>query len=137
MMSRLGKRFVALIIWTGIGILVGMQLGGAKGPVPADGTGGTQTVVQGHVQDPQGGTAQGNGWGGTRKHPPAPESVAQEPDARKTAVPEYEPSPSDILLPERSQPPADVLADKTAGLLQQLSDQSIRWVVSMFGSITE
>ncbi|MCV4229716.1 hypothetical protein OHJ21_00935 [Virgibacillus sp. LDC1] len=136
MMSRMGKRLVALIIWTGIGILVGMQLGGAKAPVPGDGTGAVQTVQQDHIQDPQGGAAQGNGWGGTRKNPPVSESTVLEQDARKT-LPEYEPMPSDILLPERSQPPADVLADKTAGLLQQLSDKSIRWVVSMFGSITE
>lgn len=130
-MSRMGKRFVALIIWTGIGILVGMQLGGAKAPVPADGTGAVQTVQQDHAQNPQGG-----GWGGTRKNPPLSESAVLEQDARKI-LPEYEPTPSDILLPERSQPPADVLADKTAGLLQQLSDKSIRWVVSMFGSIAE
>ncbi len=135
-MSRMGKRLVALIIWTGIGILVGMQLGGAKAPVPADGTRAVQTVRQNHAQDPQAGAAQGNGWGGTRKNPPTSESSVLEEDARKS-LPEYEPTPSDILLPERSQPPADVLADKTAGLLQQLSDKSIRWVVSMFGSITE
>lgn len=135
-MSRMGKRFVALIIWTGIGILVGMQLGGSSTPAPAEGNPSVQNVQQGHVQEPQGEITQGNGWGGTRKTPPASESAAQEQELRE-AKPEFEPSPSDILLPERSKPPADVLADKTAGLLQQLSDQSIRWVVSMFGSITD
>ncbi|AWP28924.1 hypothetical protein ACXFAU_07840 [Paenibacillus glucanolyticus] len=136
MMSRMGKRFVALIIWTGIGILVGMQLGGSRAPVPADGVSAVQNVQQGHVQETQGETTRGNGWGGTRRTPPASESTAQEQEVR-ASEPEFEPSPSDILLPERSKPPADVLADKTAGLLQQLSDQSIRWVVSMFGSITD
>ncbi|KOP64244.1 hypothetical protein AMS62_02510 [Bacillus sp. FJAT-18019] len=135
-MSRLGKRFVALIIWTSIGILVGMQLGGSKTPVPEDGAGRIQSVQQGHVQGPQGELNPGNGWGGKRQNPPVIASAAQEQEIRKRWT-EYEPSPRDILLPERSQPPADVLADKTAGLLQQLSDQSIRWVVSMFGSITD
>ncbi|WP_419144500.1 hypothetical protein [Paenibacillus vortex] len=79
---------------------------------------------------------EGMAGGGTRRTPPASESTAQEQEVR-ASEPEFEPSPSDILLPERSKPPADVLADKTAGLLQQLSDQSIRWVVSMFGSITD
>lgn len=135
-MSRLGKRFVALIIWTGIGILVGMQLGGSKTPAPEDGSGRIQSVQQGQVQGPQGEINPGNGWGGKRQNPPVIDSAAQEQEIQKRWT-EYEPSPRDILLPERSQPPADVLADKTAGLLQQLSDQSIRWVVSMFGSITE
>jgi len=136
MMSRLGKRFVALIIWTGIGILVGMQLGGSNVPKLEDGSGRNQSVQQGQVQGPQGELNPGNGWGGNRQNPPVIDSAAQEQEIRKRWT-EYEPSPRDILLPERSQPPADVLADKTAGLLQQLSDQSIRWVVSMFGSITD
>ena len=106
-----------------------------KAPVPADGTGAVQTAKKTMRRIRKAGRSR-NGWGGTRKNPPVSESAVLEEDARKT-LPEYEPTPSDILLPERSQPPADVLADKTAGLLQRLSDKSIRWVVSMFGSITE
>ena len=133
-MSRTGKRFVALLIWTGIGILIGMQLGGEKASPPA---GGVQTVQQ-VQQEPAAGqseagtAAEGIGWGGVRKSPPA-----SGPNEETEIRPEFEPLPRDILLPERSSPPADVLADKTAGLLQELSDQSIRWVVSMFGSIVE
>lgn len=137
MMSRLGKRFVALIIWTGIGILIGMQLGGSEAPMPGDGTRHIQSVQPGQVQGLQGEANPGNGWGGKlQSPPPVVDPAVQEQEIRKRWA-EYEPSPRDILLPERSQPPADVLADKTAGLLQQLSDQSIRWVVSMFGSIAD
>ncbi len=122
---------MALFIWTGIGILVGMQLGGVKAPNLNEGI----TSVQQHVQEPRDESIQGNGWGGARK-PIVEESSYPEKESNLT-LPPLKPSPSDILLPERAKPPADVLADKTAGLLQQLSDQSIRWVVSMFGSITD
>lgn len=127
-MSRMGKRLVALLIWTGIGILIGMQLGGGQFAPSGDGKGEVREERQGAVPP------EGSGWGGIRQQPP--ESVAKaEPEPEPE--PKFEPLPRDILLPDRSSPPADVLADKTAGLLQQLSDQSIRWVVSMFGSIAE
>lgn len=41
-------------------------------------------------------------------------------------------SPEQILVPDGQKPTVDVLADKTAGLLQQVSQKSIRWVVSLF-----
>ncbi|QUL53663.1 hypothetical protein KDC22_25370 [Paenibacillus tritici] len=46
-------------------------------------------------------------------------------------------SPEQILLPEEQKPTVDVLADKTAGLLQQASQKGIRWVVSLFDSSEE
>lgn len=46
-------------------------------------------------------------------------------------------SPEQILIPEEQKPTVDVLADKTAGLLQQASQKSIRWVVSLFDSSEE
>ncbi|MNW69481.1 hypothetical protein D3C74_485020 [compost metagenome] len=43
-------------------------------------------------------------------------------------------TPEQILIPDEQKPTIDVLADKTAGLLQQASQKSIRWVVSLFDS---
>ncbi|CQR57629.1 hypothetical protein [Paenibacillus riograndensis] len=43
-------------------------------------------------------------------------------------------SPEQILIPEEQKPTVDKLADKTAGLLQEASQKSIRWVVSLFDS---
>jgi len=48
-------------------------------------------------------------------------------------VPDYSTmTPAQILVPEGQKPPVDTLADKTAGLLQRVSQKSIRWVVSLF-----
>jgi hypothetical protein len=46
-------------------------------------------------------------------------------------------TPEQILIPEEQNRGVDVLADKTAGLLQQASQKSIRWVVSLFDSVEE
>ncbi|MNI75603.1 hypothetical protein D3C73_1317720 [compost metagenome] len=43
-------------------------------------------------------------------------------------------TPEQILIPQDQEPTIDVLADKTAGLLQQASQKGIRWVVSLFDS---
>ncbi|UNK20024.1 hypothetical protein MNQ98_08410 [Paenibacillus sp. N3/727] len=134
-MSRAGKKLIAIVIWAGIGVLIGMQLGGMEGPMVQKGT-------SRQVQQAQ----QGQGDLPALDH--KAQDAASQASARETAEqvddryteeeqPKFEPTPRDILLPESSKPPADVLADKTAGLLQQLSNQSIRWVVSMFGSITD
>ncbi|SMF88638.1 hypothetical protein SAMN05661091_4355 [Paenibacillus uliginis N3/975] len=135
-MSRAGKKLIAIVIWAGIGVLIGMQLGGMEGPMVQKGP------MSGQVQQAQ----QGQGDLPALDH--KAQDAASKASAGETAEqvddryakeeqPKFEPTPRDILLPESSKPPADVLADKTAGLLQQLSNQSIRWVVSMFGSITD
>ena len=128
-MSRAGKKLIAIVIWSGIGVLVGMQLGGLEGTgIQSAPMSGQQVQQVQQVQQSQG-------------EIPAPQdNQANEtyPEiAEKEESPKFEPVPRDILLPESPKPPADVLADKTAGLLQQLSNQSIRWVVSMFGSFTD
>jgi hypothetical protein len=46
-------------------------------------------------------------------------------------------TPEQILIPEEQKPTVDVIADKTAGLLQQASQKGIRWVVSLFDSTEE
>lgn len=129
-MSRAAKRFVALLIWAGIGVLIGMQLGGGQTPA-------TEVIGRAQEQERVSEDMVAAGWGGNARLPePVEEGDDAEAEVAETK-PKFEPAPRDILLPDRPKPPADVLADKTAGLLQELSDQGIRWVVSMFGSIIE
>ncbi|WP_054956686.1 hypothetical protein [Paenibacillus dakarensis] len=125
-MYKAGKKLAAIIIWAGIGVLIGMQLGGTDDSPVQNGRLFGQMVQSTQQQ------RQSNAYASPepkQESAPAASIVEEEP--------RFEPIPRDILLPQGSKPPADVLADKTAGLLQQLSNQSIRWVVSIFGSITD
>ncbi|GIP20564.1 hypothetical protein [Paenibacillus sp. J22TS3] len=45
-------------------------------------------------------------------------------------------TPGTMLLPEAQQTPIDRFADRTGQLLQQASQSGIKWVVSLFGSLT-
>lgn len=129
-MTRAAKRFVALLIWAGIGVLIGMQLGG--GDAPANDLSGS-VQKQDQIKEDRATT----GWGGNVRLPQSVDNYDEVGANAAEQQPKFEPAPRDILLPDRPKPPADVLADKTAGLLQELSDQGIRWVVTMFGSIIE
>ncbi|KAI7250920.1 hypothetical protein KC345_g11615 [Hortaea werneckii] len=95
---------------------------GGKGyvyvPVALDPATGAYTVVP--VQQPDTGTTAGAG------------NLPQQEVKDYTTV-----SPEQILIPEVQKPTVDVLADKTAGLLQQASQKGIRWVVSLFDSSEE
>ncbi|WP_435924793.1 hypothetical protein [Paenibacillus sp. DYY-L-2] len=46
-------------------------------------------------------------------------------------------TPADLLMPEPEPPAVDRFADKTAGLLQQLSQKGIHWFASLFGPSNE
>ncbi|MCP3743669.1 MULTISPECIES: hypothetical protein [unclassified Paenibacillus] len=46
-------------------------------------------------------------------------------------------TPRELLSVKGQQASVDTMADKTAGLLQNLSRQGIRWVVSVFDGVTE
>ena len=128
-MSKAGRKLVAVMIWAGIGVLVGMQLGSMEGPAdPRD---------LGQVRQEQGWLEESEAPQKQTEAREASASQQAEQQPEEPEKPKFEPLPRDILLPETPKPPADVLADKTAGLLQQLSNQSIRWVVSVFGSITD
>lgn len=87
-------------------------------PVAVDPATGAYTMLP--VQQPAAGTAAGTG------------SLPQQEVQEYTTL-----SPEQILIPEEQKPTVDVLADKTAGLLQQASQKSIRWVVSLFDSSEE
>lgn len=128
-MNKAAKKLAAVVIWAGIGVLAGMQLGGSDGALVRDVPSFGQVRQEDSLRPVTSGAAQelpGNTV-------PQPVPVKEEPPAK----PKFEPLPRDILLPDAPRPPADVLADKTAGLLQDLSNQSIRWVVSLFGAITD
>ncbi|MBP1999137.1 hypothetical protein J2Z69_000156 [Paenibacillus shirakamiensis] len=46
-------------------------------------------------------------------------------------------TPGTLLLPEANQPAVDRLADRTGELLQNASQKSMKWVVSLFSSLTD
>ncbi|MWV45316.1 hypothetical protein GRF59_16975 [Paenibacillus sp. HJL G12] len=129
-MSKWSKRIWMVGIWAGIGVLIGMQLAGS------------------------GGTQQDSGKNAvyTDQQSVRAAAAAQVPVPRKSSnqfkVEEQQPeqvevkdmgsqTPEEILSTNTNKPTVDVLADKTAGLLQDLSQKGIRMVVSLFDSITD
>jgi hypothetical protein len=157
-MSRFGKKLVMVGIWAGIGILVGMQFGGSGGTrtstvLPGwNGATGMAQTGQTATAKPVTGVAQ-NGQtyvyvpvaidpatGAYSALPAAQTQAGVQNPAAGGGLPQQEVqdfstlTPAQILIPEEQKPTIDVLADKTAGLLQQASQKSIRWVVSLFDS---
>ncbi|UQZ32970.1 hypothetical protein C2I18_04975 [Paenibacillus sp. PK3_47] len=163
-MSRIGKKLTVVGIWAGIGILIGLQFGGGSGPSNSQilpgyskGTGTVQSVQTPGAAPGQGqGVAQGGqayvyvpvavdpatgaytlmpsagGLGaGSGNTPDSADLPQEEAEDYSTLTPEQ------ILIPEEEGRAVDVLADKTAGLLQQASQKGIRWVVSLFDSAEE
>ncbi|KUP23830.1 hypothetical protein [Paenibacillus sp. DMB5] len=153
-MSRFGKKLVVIGLWAGIGILVGMQFGGSgetrTAPV-APGWNGAVLQQTGQAAAAASGTVQSSPayvyvpvavdpvTGAYTALPAAqPPAAVQTPaggSLPQQEVQDYSTlTPEQILIPEEQQPGIDVLADKTAGLLQQASQKSIRWIVSLFDS---
>lgn len=135
-MASYRKKGLGIVLWAGLGILVGMQLA-SIGEHKLD-TAGNEAV---HVQQTQ----------VTAPEAPAVNlydipvgegidrsmmDVSKEFSA-ETYEQWLEQSPEQILLPEAKKPAVDVLADKTSGLLQGLSQKGIDLVVSLFTSVTE
>ncbi|MHA6530391.1 hypothetical protein [Paenibacillus sp. BAC0078] len=163
-MSRIGKKLVVVGIWTGIGILIGMQFGGSVGSKVArvlpgwnGATGTVQTAPTSQASGLQNNPAAGKVQGGqayvylpvtvdpaTGAYTVAPVQTQSPADSPSSGnLPQQEvkdystKSPEQLLIPEEQKPTVDKLADKTAGLLQQASQKSIRWVVSLFDSAEE
>lgn len=158
-MSRFGKKLTMVGIWAGIGVLIGMQFGGSGGKASAvlPGWYGSSVVAPsgssaGGQSAPDGGTIQGGKnfvyvpmavdpvTGAYTAVPVQTQSGAAsaQESLPQQEVPDYSTkTPEQILIPEEQKPTVDVLADKTAGLLQQASQKSIRWVVSLFDSAEE
>lgn len=159
-MSRFGKKLIMVGIWAGIGILIGMQFGSSGGTttstVPQGWNGATGVAQTGQTAATQPVTGTGVVQNG-QTYVYVPVVIDPATGAYTTALPAVQPqaevqtpaadglpqqeiqdistlTPEQILIPEEQKPTIDVLADKTAGLLQQASQKSIRWVVSLFDS---
>nr|WP_154983215.1 DUF3679 domain-containing protein [Paenibacillus xylanexedens] len=118
-MSRFGKKMLSVSLLMLLGVLLGMQLAGSgfqhNNPVES------VSVVATTETAPEKDTA-----------------VSTEPvqtEVKKPFVPVQ--TPSQVLGADQHKAPVDVLAEKTAGLLQNLSNSGIKWVVSLFGGVDE
>lgn len=161
-MSRFGKKLTMVGIWAGIGILLGLQFGGSGGMkassvLPGWNNLGTAQTGQTAKADSLPGAGTGIAKGGqayvyvpvavdpaTGALTLLPQNPKQNPASGDGGeLPQLETedystlAPEQILIPQERNRPVDVLADKTAGLLQQASQKSIRWVVSLFDSSGE
>ncbi|MCG7376000.1 hypothetical protein MH215_03280 [Paenibacillus sp. ACRSA] len=121
-MSRFGRKLLSVAVLMLLGILFGMQLAGSNFQLGGNDQQESPTLV---------------------KSEPVSVAVESEPEQPVEQVEKKEPpvvpvqSPSQVLGAEQSQAPVDVLADKTAGLLQNLSHSGIKWVVSLFSGVAE
>jgi hypothetical protein len=159
-MSRFGKKLVMVGIWAGIGILLGMQFSGSGGATVSKllpgwtdiSTTPTSQVTGMQPQPVKNGVTQGGQTyvyvpmvidpvtGAYTPVSPLPQNNNTTPsaDPPQQVVDDYSTkTPEQILIPEEQKPTVDVIADKTAGLLQQASQKGIRWVVSLFDSTEE
>lgn len=118
-MSRFGKKLLSVTVLMFIGILLGMQLAGSgfqhNNPVKS------VPVVATTETAPE-------------ENKPVPAEPVQT-EVKKPFVPVQ--TPSQVLGADQHKAPVDVLAEKTAGLLQNLSNSGIKWVVSLFGGVDE
>lgn len=135
-MASFHKKGLGIVLWAGLGILVGMQLAG---------------IGEHKVESPGNETVQVQQTQVTTSEVPVVNlydiPVGQGTDramidvSGEFSAETYEQwlaqSPEQILLPEAKKPAVDVLADKTSGLLQGLSQKGIDLVVSLFTSVTE
>ncbi|WP_458123480.1 hypothetical protein [Paenibacillus sp. Z3-2] len=119
-MSRFGKRLLSIAVLMLLGVLFGMQLAGSNFHI-GNPSGATPTAVT------------------TERATSVTESVQTAPVQKEVKEPPFEPvqSPSQVLGADQNKAPVDVLADKTAGLLQNLSHSGIKWVVSLFSGVAE
>ncbi|WP_405174848.1 hypothetical protein MHI27_24005 [Paenibacillus sp. FSL H8-0261] len=159
-MSRFGKKLVMVGIWAGVGILLGMQFSGSGGATVSKllpgwtdlSTTPTSQVTGMQSQPIKNGVTQGGQTyvyvpmvidpitGAYTPVSPLPQNSnpASTTDLPQKVVDGYNTkTPEQILIPEEQKPTVDVIADKTAGLLQQASQKGIRWVVSLFDSAEE
>lgn len=130
-MSKWAKKVCVLGIWAGIGVLVGMQLASPDAPAPAPQAQTAAAAVQAGPQQQQ--------------QPSQPRQSSNrfkaadvQPQQEQVEVQDWhEKTPEQLLVDQGGTPTVDVLADKTAGLLQELSQKGIRLVVSLFSNVTE
>ncbi|MHA0855750.1 hypothetical protein [Paenibacillus sp. CMAA1364] len=144
-MSRLSKRMWTIGIWAGIGILIGMQFATSK---PTDVYTTLKQGVIAKTQAPQAITiplpqihadqSVERSYTITIKPDVKQPAIYEGPEQEQTIVPNYtDLTPQDIFIPNNTKASVDVLADKTASLLQRASQKGIRLVVSIFNSATQ
>ena len=141
-MSRFSKRMWVIGIWASVGILVGMQFASPNGPAAPKQSivANTNSIQEVTLPLPQINSNPGVAGTYTITFQPAMTDTQSSEAAMQEEVtaPDYaDKTPQEILIPERSKSSVDVLADKTATLLQKGSQEGIRFVVSLFSSITE
>ncbi|AOZ91752.1 hypothetical protein [Paenibacillus crassostreae] len=141
-MSRLSKKMWLIGIWTGLGILLGIQFANSNDSTISQ---LDQVVKPTATQEISLPVPQIN---------PNPEvagsyTITFDPiivdaqqikslDREQIEAPSYiDATPQEILLPQNSESSVDKIADKTANLLQKASQKSIHFVVSLFNTITE
>ncbi|OZB91645.1 hypothetical protein [Paenibacillus sp. XY044] len=135
-MSKWAKKVCVLGIWAGIGVLVGMQL--ASPDAPAPGPQAAQTAAAAVQTGPQKGASSQQQLSQPRQSSNRFKAADEQPQQEQVEVQDWhEKTPEQLLVDQSGTPTVDVLADKTAGLLQQLSQKGIRLVVSLFSNVTE
>lgn len=119
-MSRFGKKMLSVSVLMLLGVLLGMRLAGTglQDDRPAD-----RIPVVAKIEPAPAETK------------PASAEPAQTEVIKKPVVPVQ--TPSQVLGADQNKAAVDVLAEKTAGLLQNLSNSGIKWVVSLFGGVDE
>jgi len=141
-MSRSGKKMWVIGIWAGLGILLGMQFANSNESTTSQ---PSMEINSNSAQEvtlplPQINPNPGVAGSYTITFQPIPADTARSgtSEIEQVEVPDYAgSSPQEILIPGKSESSVDVLADKTANLLQKASQKSIRFVVSLFSSVTE
>lgn len=150
MRSRFGKNLVMVGLWAGIGIWIGMHLGTyggtATSQVPAWNTISATPQIDTRINT-QKSSEPAYVYipvmidSATGAYTTVPAQIQKDGSAvpvdnlPQQTKPDYSTlSPGQILVPEGQSRTVDVLADKTAGLLQKASQKGIRWVVSLFDS---
>lgn len=137
-MSRFAKKMWIVIIWAGLGLLLGMQLANPNKPSsplpPQQNISKVTSTAPQEITVPLPQIDENSGAGSYTITVQANLGQKQE----QVEAPSYsDKTPQEILIPDRSKPTVDVLADKTGNLLQKASQESIRFVVSLFSSATE
>ncbi|WP_211745515.1 hypothetical protein [Paenibacillus sp. Marseille-Q4541] len=119
-MTSFAKRLFLFMILIVFGILLGMQIAGSGlGFLDKQ---GTELPAVGEITQP---VKQEEAVAVQEQH------VAVQPKPQVV-------TPREVLVTQPGKEPAvDLFAEKTAGLLQQASQNGIRWVVSLFNGVAE
>ncbi|MFM9279813.1 hypothetical protein [Paenibacillus jiagnxiensis] len=142
-MSRFGRRAFLFICLVGLGLVLGMQLASSGmrtvyGPSwdQAKSQSNTGNLAQTVVEDTP-----------AVPLPPAPSMTVVQVEGQNGAgygqvqaqgqgQGQAQAQASLQQMPRTGEASVDVMADKTAGLLQQASKKGIEWVVSLFDGLT-